>query len=94
MTKSNKSYKKYNKSKKNSKKTNKRRTKRYKGGAEYYAPVGDSDRDSVDAGMESVLGRIGISNAPEGEQSGWLSISIAGILAIGGIGYLLIKGKR
>lgn len=94
MTKFNKSYKKYNKSKKNSKKTNKRRTKRYKGGAEYYAPVGDSDRDSVDAGMESVLGRIGISNAPEGEQSGWLSISIAGILAIGGIGYLLIKGKR
>ena len=87
MTKKSKSYKK-------SKKSCKRRTKRYKGGAEYYAPVGDSDRDSVDAGMESVLGRIGISNAPGGEQSGWLSISIAGILAIGGIGYLLIKGKR
>lgn len=86
MTKSNKNYKK-------TKKNSKRRTKRYKGGAEYYAPIGDTDRDSVDAGMESVLGRIGISNAPEGEQSGWLSISIAGILAIGGIGYLILKKK-
>lgn len=79
--------------KKRTKNSKKKRTKRYKGGAEYYAPVGDSDRDSVDAGMESVLGRIGISNAPEGEQSGWLSISIAGIIAIGGIGYLLLKKK-
>ena len=84
-----KSYKKI----KRTKNSKKRRTKRYKGGAEYYAPIGDSDRDSVDAGMESVLGRIGISNAPEGEQSGWLSISIAGIIAIGGIGYLLLKKK-
>ena len=79
--------------KKRTKNSKKRKSKRYRGGAEYYAPVGDSDRDSVDAGMESVLGRIGISNAPEGEQSGWLSISIAGIIAIGGIGYLLLKKK-
>ena len=86
MTKSNKSYKK-------SKKASKRRTKRYKGGAEYYAPVGDSDRDSVDAGMESVLGKLGIENTPEGGQSGWLSIGIAGIIAVGGIGYLLLKKK-
>jgi hypothetical protein len=89
MAKSNKSYKKTRKSTKASKK----RSRRYKGGAEYYAPVGDSDRDSVDAGMESVLGKLGISNAPEGEQSGWLSIGIAGILAVGGIGYLLLKKK-
>jgi hypothetical protein len=83
-----------NKSCKRSKKTNKKRmTKRYKGGGEYYNPVGDSDRDSVDAGMENALGRVGISNALEGEQSGWLSIGIAGILAIGGIGYLLLKKK-
>jgi hypothetical protein len=87
-----KSFKKYKRTK-NKTKTNKKRSRRYKGGAEYYAPVGDSDRDSVDAGMESVLGRIGISNAPEGEQSGWLSIGIAGILAIGGIGYLILKKK-
>jgi hypothetical protein len=86
MTKKNKSYKK-------SKKSCKRRTKRYKGGAEYYAPVGDSDRDSADARMENTLGRIGVSNAPEGEQSGWLSIGIAGIIGIGGIGYLLLKKK-
>jgi hypothetical protein len=86
MTKKSKSYKK-------SKKSCKRRTKRYKGGAEYYAPVGDSDRDSVDAGMESVLGRIGISNAPDDKQYGWLSVSIAGIIGIGGIGYLLLKKK-
>ena len=89
MTKSkrykNKTTKKYNKKGKKSRK--------YKGGAEYYAPVGDSDRDSVDAGMENVLGKLGISNAPEGEQSGWLSIGIAGILAVGGIGYLLLKKK-
>jgi hypothetical protein len=92
MTKSkrykNKRSKKYNKNKKSNK-----RSRKYKGGAEYYAPVGDSDRDSVDAGMESVLGKLGISNAPEGEQSGWLSIGIAGILAVGGIGYLLLKKK-
>ena len=81
----NKRTKRYNKKSKKS--------RRYKGGAEYYAPVGDSDRDSVDAGMESVLGKLGISNAPEGEQSGWLSIGIAGILAVGGIGYLLLKKK-
>jgi len=88
-----KSYKKANK-KKVYKKTNKKRSRRYKGGAEYYADVGDSDRDSVDAGMESALKKLGISNAPEGEQSGWLSISIAGIIAVGGIGYLIIKGKK
>ena len=91
MAKSNKN-KNYKRSK-NNKNSKKKRTKRYRGGAEYYAPVGESDRDSVDARMESVLGRIGISNAPEGEQSGWLSISIAGIIAIGGIGYLLLKKK-
>ncbi len=83
--KNNKRTKKYNKKGKKS--------RRYKGGAEYYAPVGDPDRDSVDAGMESVLGKLGISNAPEDSQTGWLSIGIAGILAVGGIGYLLLKKK-
>jgi len=43
--------------------------------------------------MESVLGRIGISNAPDDKQYGWLSVSIAGIIGIGGIGYLLLKKK-
>ena len=85
--------KKTKKSKKTSKKTNKQRTKRYRGGAEYYAPVGDEDRDSVDDKMESALGKLGISNTPEDGQSGWLSIGIAGILAVGGIGYLLLKKK-
>ena len=94
MAKSNKSYKKSNKSYKKSRKSNKsKRSRKYKGGADYYAAVGDSDRDSVDAGMESALGNLGISNAPEGEQSGWLSIGIAGMLAIGGIGYLVLKKK-
>jgi len=83
------------KSSKNYKKTNKRskRNRRHKGGAEYYAPVGDPDRDSVDVGMENALAKLGISNAPEGEQTGWLAVSIGGILAIGGIGYLLIKRR-
>jgi hypothetical protein len=80
----------YTRSKKNIKNNNKR-TKRIKGGAEYYAPVGDSDRDSVDAGMESVLARIGISNTPDNKQYGWLTVSVAGIIGIGGIGYLLFK---
>ena len=88
MTKSSKSYKKYNKNNKRSKKN-----RRHKGGAEYYAPVGDPDRDSVDVGMENALAKLGISNAPEGEQKGWLAVSIGGILAIGGIGYLLIKRR-
>jgi len=80
-------------SKKNNKKTNKRRTKRYKGGAEYYAEVGDEDRDSVDASMESALGKLGISNVKESSQIGWLSIGISGIIGVGAIAYLLIKRK-
>ena len=82
----------YKTSKKN-KKGNKRRTKRYKGGAEYYAAVGDEDRDSVDAGMESALGKIGISNVKESSQIGWLSIGISGIIGVGAIAYLLIKKR-
>ena len=87
MTKSykNKRTKRYNKKGKKS--------RRYKGGAEYYAPIGDSDRDSVDVRMESGLGKLGIENTPEDKQTGWLSIGIAGILAVGGIGYLLLKKK-
>jgi hypothetical protein len=84
MTKKNNTYK-------TTKKNSKKRTKRIKGGAEYYAPVGDSDRDSVDAGMESVLARIGISNTPDNKQYGWLTVSVAGIIGIGGLGYLLFK---
>lgn len=78
---------------KTSRKTNKRRTKRYKGGAEYYAAVGDEDRDSVDVGMENALGKLGISNVKEGSQIGWLSIGISGIIGVGAIAYLLIKKK-
>jgi hypothetical protein len=87
MTKSykNKRTKRYNKKGKKS--------RRYKGGAEYYAPIGDSDRDSVDVRMESGLGKLGIENTPDDKQTGWLSIGIAGILAVGGIGYLLLKKK-
>jgi hypothetical protein len=83
-----------NKRTKNNRKSNKKRNRKYKGGAEYYAPVGDPDRDSVDSQMEKVLGRIGVSNSPEGEQSGWLPVGILGIIGIGGIGYLLLKGRR
>lgn len=79
-------------SKRNNKKTNKR-TKRYKGGAEYYADVGDEDRDSVDASMESALGKLGISNVKESSQIGWLSIGISGIIGVGAIAYLLIKKR-
>jgi hypothetical protein len=89
MAKNNKSYKKSSKGKK----TYKKRSRRYKGGAEYYAPVGDEDRDSVDDKMESTLGKLGISNTSEGGQTGWLSIGIAGMLAVGGIGYLVLKKK-
>ena len=87
-----KSNKKSNKRRKNNK-TNKRRSRRYKGGAEYYTPAGDPDRDSVDDRMESTLGKLGIENTPDDKQHGWLSIGIAGILAVGGIGYLVIKKK-
>jgi len=78
-------------SKRNNKKSNKKRSKRYKGGAEYYAE--DEDRDSVDAGMESALGKLGISNVKEGSQIGWLSIGISGIIGVGAIAYLLIKKR-
>jgi hypothetical protein len=89
MAKPNKSYKKT----KRSTKASSKRTKRYKGGAEYYTPAGDPDRDSVDSRMESTLGKLGIENTPDNKQSGWLSIGIAGILAVGGIGYLVLKKK-
>lgn len=87
---------KYNKSKKaiKSYKKSSKRSRRHKGGAEYYAPAGDPDRDSVDVGMENALAKLGISNTPEDKQTGWLAVSIGGILAVGGIGYLLIKGRR
>lgn len=74
-------------------KRNYKRSKKYKGGAEYYTPVGDPDRDSVDVRMESALGKLGISNTTEDNQTGWLSIGIAGIIAVGGIGYLILKKK-
>ena len=86
MTKSNKKSRK-------GKKSNKKISKRHKGGAEYYAPVGDADRDSVDVRMENTLGKLGIENTPDDKQTGWLSIGIAGILAVGGIGYLILKKK-
>jgi len=83
-----------NKKTRRSTKASKKRSRRYKGGAEYYAPDGDPDRDSVDIGMENALAKLGISNTPEGgEQKGWLAVSIAGIIGIGGIGYLLLKKK-
>jgi preprotein translocase subunit Sss1 len=41
--------------------------------------------------MESVLARIGVSNTPDNKQYGWLTVSVAGIIGIGGIGYLLFK---
>ena len=81
MAKSKRIYKKGKKSRKN------------RGRGEYYTAIGDSDRDSVDSAMEETLAKFGISNAPEGEQKGWLAVSIIGILAIGGIGYLVIKGR-
>jgi hypothetical protein len=81
------------KGKNKSKKANKKRSRIYKGGvsSRYYAPLGDSDRDSIDEKMESALGELGISNTHEDKQYGWLSIGVTGILVIGGIGYLLFK---
>lgn len=76
-----------------SKKANKKGSRIYKGGAKYYTSADDPDRDSVDDRMESVLAKLGIENTPEDKQFGWLSIGIAGILAIGGIGYILLKKK-
>lgn len=70
-----------------------KKSRKTRGRGEFYTAVGDSDRDSVDSAMEETLGKLGISNAPEGEQKGWLAVSIGGILAVGGIGYLIIKGR-
>ena len=80
------------KGKRNTRKANKKGSRIYKGGAEYYAPLGDSDRDSVDSEMESVLGKIGISNSPKDKQFDRLSFG-AIILAIGGAMYLFLKKK-
>ena len=93
MAKSNKIYKKVKKANNTKKSSKGKRSKRYKGGAEYYTPAGDTDRDSVDDRMESTLGKLGIENTPDDKQHGWLSIGIAGMLAVGGIGYLVLKKK-
>jgi hypothetical protein len=74
-------------------KANKKGNRIYKGGAEYYFSSSNSDRDSVDNKMESALDKLGISNSSEDKQFGWLSIGVTGILAIGGIGYVLLKKK-
>ena len=88
MTKKNKNYPRKTKKLRKTKKSRK-----YKGGAEYYTQEGDPDRDSVDKGMEEVLGRIGVSNAPDDKQYGWLSIGIAGIIGVAGLGNLVIKKR-
>lgn len=85
------------KNKKYARKTKKQRkiknSRKYKGGAQYYAEEGDPDRDSLDVKMQEVLGRIGISNAPDDKQYSWLSIGIAGIIGVVGLGYLVIKKR-
>jgi len=77
------------KGKGNTRKANKKGSKIYKGGADYYFSSSNSDRDSIDKRMETVINALGIS---EDEQSGWLSIGI-GMLAIGGVMYVLLMKK-
>ena len=68
-----------------------KRSKRYKGGANYYNSVGDSDRDSVDDKMQNVLGKFGFQNTSESNQSGWAVGGILGVGAIISILYFTLK---
>jgi|688.fasta_scaffold675863_2 hypothetical protein len=68
-----------------------KRSKRYKGGANYYTPVGDPDRDSVDDKMQNVLAKFGIENTSDNNQTGWAVGGIVGIGAVISILYFTLK---
>jgi hypothetical protein len=89
MTKKNKKYSKSSKTKR----MKNQKHKKSKGGGEYYTDVGDEDRDSVDAKLQTALANVGVSNAPDNNQPVWLGIGIGGILAVGGILFLVIKKR-
>jgi hypothetical protein len=83
MTKTNKNIKGHkNKSKRN---------KKLKGGANYYTPVGDSERDSVDDKMQNVLAKFGIENTSDNNQTGWAVGGILGVGAVISILYFTLK---
>ena len=73
------------------KNNNSRRSKRYKGGANYYTPVGDPDRDSVDDKMQNVLEKFGFQNTSDNNQTGWAVGGIVGIGAVISILYFTLK---
>lgn len=80
-----------NKHTKGHKNNKSKRTKRYKGGANYYTPFGDSDRDSVDDKMQNVLAKFGIENTSDNNQTGWAVGGILGVGAVISILYFTLK---
>ena len=68
-----------------------KRNKRYKGGADYYTPVGDPDRDSVDDKMQNVLAKFGFQNTSDNNQTGWAVGGIVGVGAVISILYFTLK---
>jgi trimethylamine:corrinoid methyltransferase-like protein len=80
-----------NKHTKGHKNNKSKRSKRYKGGANYYNPVGDADRDSVDDKMQNVLAKFGIENTSDNSQTGWAVGGILGVGAVISILYFTLK---
>ena len=57
----------------------------------YYTPVGDPDRDSVDDKMQNVLAKFGIENTSDNNQTGWAVGGILGVGAVISILYFTLK---
>jgi ElaB/YqjD/DUF883 family membrane-anchored ribosome-binding protein len=60
----------------------------------YYTEKNNSDRDSVDEGMEEVLTTIGIPNTDKYDnQNGWLAVGVVGVIGVIMLGITVIKRR-
>jgi hypothetical protein len=61
----------------------------------YYNNSNDSDRDSVDEGMNDVFTKLGIPNTDSYEmgQNGWLAIGVIGVIGVVLLGIKVAKGR-
>lgn len=64
------------------------------GKGKYYNSNSNSDHDSVDKGMESVLTNMGIPNTDKHDnQNGWLAVGLIGVIGVLVLGATVIKRR-
>jgi ElaB/YqjD/DUF883 family membrane-anchored ribosome-binding protein len=82
------------KHKKHNSKYSKTKKSKVVGKGKYYNSKSNSDRDSVDNGMEKVLTNMGIPNTDKYDnQNGWLAISVIGVIGVLLLGVTVIKRR-